>query len=87
MPARTGPSGFYDGKLDFRSSRLPTVVLADGGLGAAIYLGPPSASGTVTGMLSFANKVPLGRKLLRIRVLADKVVDANIAISETELAN
>lgn len=75
-------SGVYDGELDFGPPGVQPWFWQGAGTGTAIYLGPPGASGTVKGNFSFANMTPLGRRLLRIRVLADQVVSGHITISD-----
>lgn len=76
-------AGIYDGKLDFGPPGAEPWYWKGAGMGTAIYLGPPGASGTVTGHFSFANMPPAGRVLRRIRVIADPVVSGNITISDT----
>lgn len=75
-------SGVYDGELDFGPPGAQPWFWQGAGTGTAIYLGPPGASGIVKGNFSFANMIPLGRRLLRIRVLSDAATSGNISISD-----
>jgi hypothetical protein len=50
--------------------------------GNSIYIGPPGDNGPHTGSFSFVNTPPTGRRLLRIRVLADPNLSGTVTIQD-----
>jgi hypothetical protein len=50
--------------------------------GNSIYIGPTGDNGPHTGNFSFVNTPPTGRRLLRIRVLADPILSGTITIQD-----
>lgn len=75
-------SGVYDNELDFGAPGAQPWYWKAAGNNTAIYGGPPGASGTVTATFGFANTTPLGRRLVRLRVIADPATSGNITISD-----
>ena len=75
-------SGVYDNELDFGAPGAQPWYWKSPGNNSGIYVGPPGASGTVSATFGFANTTPLGRTLVRLRVLADSLVSGHITISD-----
>jgi hypothetical protein len=75
-------SGVYDNELDFGAPGAQPWYWSAAGSNAAIYIGPPGSSGTVTATFGFANTTPLGRTLVKLRVIADPTNSGNITISD-----
>jgi hypothetical protein len=75
-------TGVYNNELDFGAPGAQPWYWKAAGNNTAIYLGPPGAAGTVTGTFGFANTTPLGRRLVRLRVIADPSLSGNITIGD-----
>jgi hypothetical protein len=65
--------------LDFASG---TWFWKGAGGGNSIFLGPAFDAGPHTGSFSFANTPPTGRRLLRVRVIADPNLTGTITIQD-----
>jgi hypothetical protein len=75
-------NGVYGNELDFGAPGAQPWYWKGAGNNTAIYVGPPGASGTVTATFGFANTTPLGRRLVRLRVIADPTTSGHITISD-----
>lgn len=65
--------------LDFGSGKWFWTAA---GAGNSIFLGPAFNAGPHTGSFSFVNTPPTGRRLLRIRVIADPTLSGNITLQD-----